>query len=118
MNAHLLREWRRLVCGDETIINLGEVARRDASCDEGSGHGHPPVASGRRVLVIGNHDEDELDALAEAEARERGRRCTPRSASRRASPGSSIGEEALTQRAAGNLRVLDGRPDRVGEFST
>ena len=33
-------------------------------------------------------------------------------------PGLSIREEALTQRAAVNQRVLDGRLDGVGELST
>ena len=65
MNAQLLEQWRRCVGADETIINLGDVAHPDAWRDEDL------VAAirdcpGRRVLVIGNHDEHELAALAAA----------------------------------------------------
>ena len=63
MNAHLLDEWRRRVRPDETIINLGDVAHPDAWRDE---HLVADLREcpGRRVLVIGNHDERELWVLA------------------------------------------------------
>ena len=55
MNRHLLREWRRRVGPDDTILCLGDVAHPDAWRD-------PRLVldvracPGRRVLVLGNHD--------------------------------------------------------------
>lgn len=57
MNHHLLREWRRRVRPDHTIICLGDVAHPDAWRDRRLTldiHNCP----GRRVLILGNHDRD------------------------------------------------------------
>ena len=57
MNHHLLREWRRRVRPEHTIICLGDVAHPDAwldrrlTLDLGNCPGH-------RVLVLGNHDRN------------------------------------------------------------
>ena len=62
MNAHLLREWRRVVRPQDTIVCLGDVAHPDAWADRRL---VLDVAAlpGRRVLVVGNHDLSQLEDL-------------------------------------------------------
>ena len=57
MNRHLLRNWRRRVGADDTIICLGDVAHPDAWRDDRL---VPDLAEcpGERLLVLGNHDRD------------------------------------------------------------
>ena len=57
MNRHLLRNWRRRVGADGTIICLGDVGHPDAWRDDGL---VLDVAEcpGERLLVLGNHDRD------------------------------------------------------------
>ncbi len=57
MNGHLLRNWRRRVGADDTIICLGDVGHPDAWRDDGL---VLDVAEcpGERLLVLGNHDRD------------------------------------------------------------
>ena len=86
MNAQLLEQWRRCVGADETIINLGDVAHPDAWRDEDIAAAIRDCP-GRRVLVIGNHDEHELDALAAAGFEEQCRLALSPAPLRRIPPG-------------------------------
>ena len=66
MNRYILKQWRDRVAANERIICLGDVVTRgDALADEAL------VAAirscpGQRVLVRGNHDVEDLDALRAA----------------------------------------------------
>ena len=64
MNRHLLREWRRRVRSDDTIICLGDVAHPDAWRDRRLVLDIQDCP-GKRVLVLGNHDLNRA-ALREA----------------------------------------------------
>ena len=64
MNRHLLREWRRRVRPDDTIICLGDVAHPDAWRDRRLVLDIRDCP-GKRVLVLGNHDLNRA-ALREA----------------------------------------------------
>ena len=60
MNHHLLREWRRRVRSDDTIICLGDVAHPDAWRDRRLVLDIRDCP-GKRVLVLGNHDLNRED---------------------------------------------------------
>ena len=60
MNRHLLREWRRRVRSDDTIICLGDVAHPDAWRDRRLVLDIQDCP-GKRVLVLGNHDLNRND---------------------------------------------------------
>ena len=64
MNRHVLREWRRRVRSDDTIICLGDVAHPDAWRDRRLVLDIQDCP-GKRVLVLGNHDLNRA-ALREA----------------------------------------------------
>ena len=64
MNRHLLREWRRRVRSDDTIICLGDVAHPDAWRDRRLVLDIRDCP-GNRVLMLGNHDLNRA-ALREA----------------------------------------------------
>ena len=57
MNHHLVREWRRQVRADDTIICLGDVGHPDAWRDRRLMLDILDCP-GERVLVLGNHDRD------------------------------------------------------------
>ena len=57
MNRHLLRNWRRRVGADDTIICLGDVGHPDAWRDDGLVL-DMAECPGERLLVLGNHDRD------------------------------------------------------------
>ena len=65
MNHHLLREWRHRVRPGDTIICLGDVAHpndwrdRRLMLDVRN-------CPGRRVLILGNHDVEDTEALRDA----------------------------------------------------
>ena len=66
MNDFLLKQWRDHVAANETIIFLGDVvSHRDTLADEALVE-EIRSCPGQRVLVIGNHDLDNLEALRNA----------------------------------------------------
>ena len=69
LDRHLLREWRRAVRPGDTIICLGDVAHPDAWWDRRTALDIRNLP-GRRILILGNHDVNETDALREAGFRE------------------------------------------------
>ena len=65
MNRHLLRNWRRRVGSDDTIICLGDVGHPDAWRDDRLVL-DVVERPGERLLVLGNHDRD-VPALRRAD---------------------------------------------------
>ena len=65
MNHHLLREWRHRVRPGDTIICLGDVAHPDAWRDRRLVL-DVRNCPGRRVLILGNHDVGDTEALRDA----------------------------------------------------
>ena len=65
MNHHLLREWRHRVRPGDTIICLGDVAHPDAWRDRRLML-DVRNCPGRRVLILGNHDVEDTEALRDA----------------------------------------------------
>ena len=63
MNRHLLRNWRRRVGADDTIICLGDVGHPDAWRDDGLVL-DMAECPGERLLVLGNHDRDVAGAAS------------------------------------------------------
>lgn len=57
MNRHLLRNWRRRVGADDTVVCLGDVGHPDAWLDDGL-VAEVAECPGERLLVLGNHDRD------------------------------------------------------------
>ena len=62
MNRHLLRNWRRRVGADDTIICLGDVGHPDAWRDDGLML-DVSECPGERLLVLGNHDVDPVNRI-------------------------------------------------------
>ena len=65
LDRHLLREWRRAVKLGDTIICLGDVAHPDVWRDRRTML-DIRNCPGQRILILGNHDVNDANALREA----------------------------------------------------